>query len=129
VKLSMRVTSVAKRESTKGQRHHSMVKISHTTLAIYSSGKNPLLEFLARDPSGLKTRKGPVSPHSKPAQVALHHNLCTESIKLVKSFGHNAFKGEGDAFLRKRTQGNARSPKPSVAAKTHQKLRQPYVRR
>jgi hypothetical protein len=32
--------------------------------------------------------------------------------KLAKGFGNHAFEGEGDAFVRKKNQGNACSPKP-----------------
>jgi hypothetical protein len=53
-----------------------------------------------------------MGPLSKPAQVAPHHNLRTESIKFAMSSGNPTFEGEGDAFSRKRTQRNVGSPKP-----------------
>jgi hypothetical protein len=43
-------------------------------------------------------QKGMVGPLSKLAQVAPHHNLCTESLKSTESSGNPAFEGVGDIF-------------------------------
>jgi hypothetical protein len=43
-------------------------------------------------------QKGQLGPVSKIAQVALHQDLRTSSLKQTTDFGNRAFEGEGDAF-------------------------------
>jgi hypothetical protein len=56
--------------------------------------------------------KGQMDPHSKLAQVAPHISPHREPCKLTESFGHHAFKGEGDFFSSSFNFVNACLPKP-----------------